>query len=265
MVNLDSVKNINSISVSDVNLHSVIHDTDTSIIGTDTYKNIIEQAKKLNTKPLTGTILSVKDGNMVFSDTSDWNQSVIQKYGDFSSTSSAYVEKQTGGDKTIDSVTSTNNMTELINNTDFSSTSSANMTDIVGKSNKVNSDTSSAFMSQINNSDVLSATSSATMSQIMNKQSGGARKRKPTKKAKANKKKQGKEEVLATVEEEDKDSSSSLSDSSSSSSPSEKEESAGKYMNGTRYLMSDTTSFNNASETSVSSSLSTEDLRFFRN
>jgi hypothetical protein len=48
MVNLDSIKNLDSISVSDINLHSVINDSDTSMIGTETYKNIINQAKKLN-------------------------------------------------------------------------------------------------------------------------------------------------------------------------------------------------------------------------
>lgn len=235
MVNLDSIKNLDSISVSEVNLHSVIQDSDTSLIGTDTYKNIINEAKKLNTKPLTNSVLSVKNGNMVFSETSDWNDSIIQKYGDFSSTSSTLMTeinpKQKGG--IINSDTSNNYMTEIRNNnTDLSSTSSA-------------------FMSELDTD--------------INNQSGGVRKSKTVKRYPI-KAKQGK--ALSPVDESDSTSSSSLSDSDSDSdldsSSSDEQQSAGKYMNGTRYLMSETTSIYGVSESSVSSSLSTEDLRFFR-
>jgi hypothetical protein len=162
-------------------------------------------------------------------------------------------------------------MTELQNNNDLSSTSSAFMTEIAEQKqngaslNNTLSATSSANMTELQNNNDLSSTSSAFMTEILKEQQLGGVKRKMQTKRRGRKAQPTKAE-----KDDDSTSSSSLSDSDDSDSDSSSDDlsdsmSGGKYMNGTRYLMSETTSIQGGSDVSeTSSSLSTEDLRFFR-
>lgn len=283
---LGKISDLDSISITEydkdnLNLHSMVN-SETGVVTSESYKNIINQAKKLNNNRISSNynnLKSLRGGSLIVSENSDANDSFVQKYGDFSSTSSAFMteimgSKQVGGGDL--SATSSAFMTEINKNkqmgvtiNDISTTSSA---DFTGGDNNFSA-TSSAFMTEImKNNNVnqnidVSSTSDAFLTELM----GGARKKagkKPVKKSV----KAGDEPKKAESEEESSEEDSSSSPISSSSDEEETSEEISEsseevgpnagFVNGTRYLLSETSV---ASETDMTtSSLSTEDLRFFR-
>jgi len=274
--NLDNVRNLSPISVSEkVNLHSILSEnyTDTASNYSDSYRRIVDQAKQLSRQSLSSKskMTTLKGGKYS-------EASTIDKYGGYSSTSSAFMTEimndgkpMMGGSNDL-SATSSAFMTEIMNDgklmmggsNDLSATSSAFMTEIMndgkpmmGGSNDDFSSISSIVVSEImndgnpmmgGNNDDLSSISSIVVSEIMN---GGARKKKASTPKKGAKKQGVDVEPKKVVEqkEDTTDSSSTLSSSdslsdsdddlSSSSTPVPKTQ-GGRYITGVRYLVSDT-------------------------
>ena len=254
--NLDNVRNLSPISVSEkVNLHSILSEnyTDTASNYSDSYRRIVDQAKQLSKQSLSNKsrMTPLKGGKYS-------EASTIDKYGNYSSTSSAFMTEIMNGGKPM-----------MGGSNDLSATSSAFMTEIMNDGKPMMGGSNDDF----------SSISSIVVSEIMN---GGARKKKASTPKKGAKKQGVDVEPKKVVEqkEDTTDSSSTLSSSdslsdsdddlSSSSTPVPKTQ-GGRYITGVRYLVSDTETqmtggSNDSDDEDISeTSFSTEDLTLFRN
>jgi hypothetical protein len=254
MNNLDSISSISPVSFTDIDNNNTLTQ---SVLTSDTYKEIMNEAKKLNKKNIISNnnnfgVMSVKQGI----------PSYLETYNN-------------------DSATSSFNQSLLDKDVAFSSTSSAFMSEIMGKQSGGNDNFSatSTFDEKLINNTV-SATSSAFMTEIMQTQAGGvARKRRVNAKETIDED----SSTSSTSESDDDDDDSSSSDDvnmnsseATTSSDENTEEtdattSDGKFISGTRYLYSETQTensyrMNNKSffDSDMSSTLATEDLTLLK-
>ena len=256
MNNLDSISSISPVSFTDIDNTNTLTQ---SVLTSDTYKEIMNEAKKLNKKNIISNtnkfgVMSVNKGI----------PSYLETYNN-------------------DSATSSYNQSLLDKDAAFSSTSSAFMTEIMGKHSGGNDNVSatSTFDEKLLENNV-SATSSAFMTEIMQNQAGGI-----ASKRRVNAKETIDEDssTSSTSESDDDDDSSSSSDvnmnssdvtTSSDDNTEDTEEtdattSDGKFISGTRYLYSETQTensyrMNNKSffDSDMSSTLATEDLTLLK-
>jgi len=241
--NLDSIRNLDTISITEngnrINLHSILSDTMSDNATSETYKSIVNQARHLSKNK---NFRQIKGGSLISTET----ESVVGNYGNFSSTSSAFMTEIKSG---------------VLNGSrtgcDVSATSDAFMSQIrpkVGggkkKMDKISEDDSSSISSSSSTMSTSSSTVSSSEFTASSRMFGGD----STEETDEDPTEETEESLNLLEEEDDRESYASI----------KKSINGREYITGKRYLITDSETQLGGSSVS-SSEMDTEDLTLFRN